>query len=215
MSCKKGYFIPVKVLSKRFRRLFLDGLKILHNENKLFPEGGNQALKKQKAFQKIIDTFYETDWITYAKKPFRNVNTVIEYLSRYTHRIAISNQRILMVKNDKVYFKYRDYKDNDKKKIMCLQAVEFIRRFLLHVLPFRFVKIRYFGFLSNRTRDKYVKLCRKIMGVIENIIKIKEYTGFADFLLDQFGFDVRKCPKCDGKLIIKDKLKPLPFVRAP
>ena len=216
ISCKKGYFLPVKVLSKRFRRLFLDELKRKYKNDALFLGGSLEYLKNAKLFQEFIDELYKTDWVVYSKRPFQSVNTVINYLSKYTHRIAISNYRIVKLENDNVYFTYRDYKENNQKKIMCLSAVEFIRRFLLHVLPFRFVKIRYVGILSNRTRENNIKLCREILGInLEDVPLHKVYIDFAQFLLDTFGFDVRKCPKCKGRLVVIDNLWVKHFARAP
>ncbi len=216
ISCKKGYFLPVKVLSKRFRRLFLDGLKRLYREKQLYLEGAREECKKWEVFQKVLDDLYGTEWVVYAKKPFKNVDTVIRYLSRYTHRIAISNYRILKLENDLVFFTYRDYKDKNRKKVMRLHAVEFMRRFLLHVLPFRFVKIRYVGLLSNRTREENIRLCRELLGIKPEDIPPKvEYSDFAEFLLDAFGFDVRKCPHCNGTLVLKHEIPAHRFVRAP
>lgn len=215
--CKDGYFLPVKVLSKRFRRIFLDGIKKLYIENRLYLDGSELVkLKEKKAFQNLIDDLYETDWVVYAKLPFRNVQTVISYLSRYTHRIAISNYRLIKVENDRVYFKYRDYKDKNLQKVMSLHAVEFIRRFLLHILPHRFVRIRYVGLLSNRTREENIRICRMILGVKpEDFPDRPEYSDFAEFLLDVFGFDVKKCPKCNGKLIFKNGIPITKSIRAP
>ena len=145
------------------------------------------------------------NWVVYAKLPFRNVQTVISYLSRYTHRIAISNYRLIKLENDRVYFKYRDYKDNNLQKVMSLHAVEFIRRFLLHILPHRFVRIRYVGLLSNRTREENIWICRTILGVNpEDVPEKQTYSDFTEFLLDVFGFDVKKCPKCNGELVFKN-----------
>lgn len=163
ISCKKGYFLPVKVLSKRFRRLFLDELKHLYREKQLYLDGALEEYKDLKVFKRLIDDLYGTEWVVYAKRPFRNVDTVIRYLSRYTHRIAISNYRILRLENDHVFFTYRDYKDNNRKKVMRLHAVEFMRRFLLHVLPFRFVKIRMSDFFPTG-RGK------RISGFAENFL---------------------------------------------
>jgi len=197
IGCKKGFFLPVKVMSKRFRRLLLDELKELYKNNKLYLEGSFAEWKDPRSFQALIDELYKTDWVVYAKRPFENVMTVIKYLARYTHRIAISNYRIVKLENDYVYFTYRDYKDNNKKKVMRLYAIEFIRRFLLHVLPPRFVKIRYTGLLSNRSRKENIERCRTILNVkLEDIPVRKEYSDFAEFLLDVFDFDVRKCPGC-------------------
>ena len=216
-ACKKGYYLPVKVLSKRFRRIFLDGIKKLYLENKLFLNGGKlEKLKEVKTFRNLINDLYETDWVVYAKVPFRNVHSVINYLSRYTHRIAISNYRLIKLENDRVYFKYRDYKNNNRQKIMHLDAVEFIRRFLLHILPLRFVRIRYFGLLSNRTREENIRICRMILGVNSKDVPGRtDYSDFAEFLLDVFGFDVKKCPNCSGALVFKNGILSTKSIRAP
>jgi hypothetical protein len=216
IPCKKGYFLPVKVLSKRFRRLFLDKLKQLHKNDKLYLDDSLEELKESRSFQALIDGLYKKDWVVYSKRPFHNVGTVIEYLARYTHRIAISNYRIVKLENDFVYFTYRDYKDNNKKKVMRLHALEFMRRFLLHVLPPRFVKIRYVGLLSNRTREENINLCRTILKVNPEDIPVKkEYADVADFLLDVLGFDVRKCPVCKGRLVMNEELPIQNYIRAP
>lgn len=215
-ACRKGYFLPVRVLSKRFRRLFLDGVKKLYRENKLRLEGSLELLQKKYLFRPFVDSLYETDWVVYSKLPFRNVHTVISYLSRYTHRIAISNYRLIKLENDKVFFKYRDYKNGNKQKVLSLHAVEFIRRFLLHILPYRFVRLRYTGMLSNRTREANILLCRTILNVKpEEIPKKQEYSDFAEFLLCEFGFDVKKCPKCNGDLIFRNGIPSTESIRAP
>ena len=216
ISCKKGYFLPVEVLSKRFRRLLLDGLKELYRNGKLYLEGNLTVYKDGEGFQKLIDDLYEHDWVVYAKKPFENVDTVITYLSQYTHRVAISNYRILEIRDERVYFRYRDYRDENQQKVMSLNPVEFIRRFLLHILPTGFVKIRYVGLLSNRTREENVKLCRKLLEVNpEDIPERKEYADFAEFLLEVCGFDVKSCPKCNGRLVLKKELPVEQSIRAP
>ena len=216
ISCKRGYFLPVKVLSKRFRRIFLDGLKHLYGSNQLYLEGTLKSYKDGEIFQQLIDDLYEADWVVYAKKPFRNVRTVIQYLSRYTHRIAISNYRILKIEEGRIFFRFRDYRDANRQKVMSLAAVEFIRRFLLHVLPFRFVKIRYVGLLSNRTREEDIMLCRELLEVKpEDVPNRQAYTDFAELLLDIFGFDVRRCPECNGRLVLRRELPAQRPIRAP
>lgn len=215
-ACKKGYFLPVKVLAKRFRRLFLDELKQLYKNKRLFLEGSLAQLKELKAWQALIDELFNKDWVAYAKKPFRNVGTVIRYLSRYTHRIAISNYRLVKLETGNVYFAYRDYHDGNKQKLMCLTALEFMRRFLSHVLPPRFVKIRYFGLLSNRSREKNIALCRVLLKVQAKDIPVKrEYVDYVEFLLDVFNFDVNKCPVCKGKLVNRVDALVQNYIRAP
>ena len=165
ISCKTGYFVPGIVLSKRFRRKFLDQVKKLYLEDTFDLGGSLQPLKDPVAFQKFIDTLYINDWNVYAKRTFPTVHNVVEYLARYTHRIAISNYRIVKLVSDRVFFSYRDTAGNNKRKVMDLPAVEFIRRFLLHVVPKRFVRIRYVGLLSNRMRVRNIELCRQLLKV--------------------------------------------------
>ncbi len=138
---------------------------------------------------------YKKQWVVYAKKPFGNAEKVLSYLGRYTHRIAISNHRIKKVENNKVSFQWKDYADNNKKKRMTVSAQEFIRRFLLHVLPSGFFKIRYYGLLSSRNKKSNIILSRKLLGVVNRIIdNIKQ--SWQDMLLKHTGFDIRLCPRC-------------------
>lgn len=116
-------------------------------------------------FSNLIRSFYNHDWVVFSKPTFNNPQAVLNYLSNYTHRIAISNYRIISLEIGIVSFFYKDYKDNNKKKVMSLTAVEFIRRFLMHILPSGFVKIRHYGLLCNRYRKKHLKICRKLIGV--------------------------------------------------
>jgi hypothetical protein len=216
IACKKGFFLPVKVMSKRFRRLFLDGLKQLYKNSSLYLEGSLGKWKDSQSFQALIDELYKTGWVVYSKKPFSTVMTVIKYLARYTHRIAISNYRIVKLENDYVHFTYRDYSDHNRKKVMHLHALEFMRRFLLHILPIRFVKVRYVGLLSNRTREQNIDLCRVILKIkAEDIPVKKQYNDFAEFLLDMFGFDVKQCPVCKGRLVKRADLPIQNYIRAP
>ena len=216
ISCKKNFFIPVVVLSKRFRRKFIDGLKSLYGENELYLGRSLQPLQNPEAFGRLIDTLYATDWVVYAKPAFRSADTVIEYLARYTHRIAISNYRILKLENDRVFFRYRDSRDDDKQKVTSLPAVEFIRRFLLHVLPQRFVRIRYVGLLSNRMRAKNIQLCRELLKVKpEDMPQPVEHEDFVEFLLELTGIDLRVCPVCKGAMVFESRIEADASIRAP
>ena len=152
----KKFFIPVKVLAKLFRGKFLFYLKQQRDHFQSVSE---------KDWQDIFYILYRKDWYVYCKRPFKTPASVLQYLGRYTHRIAISNHRILSMDNGVVSFLYRDYKDNSKKKIMRLPANEFIRRFLLHVLPSGFRKIRHYGFLSPASKKIKLTLCKKLLGV--------------------------------------------------
>ena len=155
INSKKNFFISVKVLSIVFRGKFLYYLKKAYTSNELKFKGEIEKLKSQELFKQHLDKLYKKQWVVYAKKPFGNAEKVLSYLGRYTHRIAISNHRIKKVENNKVSFQWKDYSDNNKKKIMRITAEEFIRRFLLHVLPSGFFKIRYYGLLSSRNKKKY------------------------------------------------------------
>ncbi len=216
ISCKRDYFLPVIVLSKRLRGQFLDGLKRMYGKKELYLGGSLQTLKDPEAFQHLIDTLYATDWVVYAKPSFQTAGTVIEYLARYTHRIAISNYRIVKLENDRVFFRYRDYRDDNKQKVMSLTAYEFMRRFLLHVVPPRFVRIRYVGLLSNRMRAKNIRLCRELLKVKpEDVPQSIEHEDFVDFLLELTGNDLRVCPVCRGRMIAESKIQPSVAIRAP
>jgi hypothetical protein len=155
----RDYLLPVDVLKPRFRSLFLKGLKELYKQKQLFL--ARTEYQDPVKFQNLIDELFETDWVVYLKESFKNSDTVIEYLSRYTHRIAISNYRIIKVENDEVYFWYKDYKANNKKKIMILPVHDFIRRFMLHILPKRYTRIRYYGLLTHRNKKNRLAACFK------------------------------------------------------
>ena len=216
ISCKSGYFVPVIVLSKRFRRKFLDQVKKLYREG-VFDLGGSlQPLQEPATFQQFIDTLYTTDWVVYAKRSFPAVHNVVEYLARYTHRIAISNYRMVKLESDRVFFSYRDTGDRNTRKTMSLPAVEFIRRFLLHVVPKRFVRIRYVGLLSNRMRALNIELCRQLLKVKpEEVPQPAEQEGYVELLRQLFGIDLATCPVCRGPMIAADTIQPDRPIRAP
>jgi hypothetical protein len=150
---------------------------------------------------------YQTEWVVYCKKPFESPWHVLRYLGRYTHRVAISNQRLISLQDGRVTFFWRDYKDKKHStKLMTLEAPEFIRRFLLHVLPHRFVKIRHYGILSNRNRNGKLRLCQKL-----TLSKIRESQKLSliELLFKLTGLDLRVCPCCkQGRMVTKLILKP-------
>jgi hypothetical protein len=159
-----------------------------------------ESLSGKLKFQALIDALYRKEWVVYCKKPFKSPWHVLRYLGRYTHRVAISNQRIVNLDNDQVVFTWRDYKNENKTKLMTIDASEFIRRFLLHVLPSRFVKIRHYGILSNRNRNRKLRLCQKL-----TFSKIQESQKLSavELLLKLTGLDIRICPCCGGTMIHK------------
>ena len=209
ITSKEGFFIPVKVISAVFKGKFLYYLKKSYYRKKI-KISNTSSLPNYQEFQRLIDKLYEKDWVAYAKEPFKSAKYVIEYLGRYTHRVAISNNRIIKIEDSKVTFRFRDYKDNNKSKIMSLDALEFIRRFLRHTLPDRFVKIRHYGILSNRNRKTKLKECKKILGVaIESLQDIKKRETWEELLFKLTGVDPTICPCCSkGKMIRKIKLEP-------
>jgi hypothetical protein len=161
IPCRPRYFLPVRVLSCMFRGKILAFLKHAYDNNQLRFPGTLAAFSKPGPFHAMISTLRRKKWVVYAKPPFGGPEHVLKYLARYTHRVAIANGRLLDLNNGQVRFKWRDSRDNNRIKVMSLDAVEFIRRFLLHVLPCRFVKIRHFGLLANRNRRQALALCRQ------------------------------------------------------
>ena len=190
----KKFFIPVKIMSRVFRGKYLAFLKDAYDNNDLLFEGNSKHLKENKHFKQLLDLLYKKQWIVYAKKPFGNPAKVLNYLGKYTHRIAISNHRILGIDNNRIRFKWKDYTDN-KQKVMSLTANEFIRRFLLHVLPAGFFKIRYYGLLASRTKKENLILSCKLLKVNCKLNNINNET-WQNILLKLTGFDVNKCPYC-------------------
>ena len=185
-NSKKKFFMPVKVLSAKFKGKFLSLLKAA------IPETASD----------LFDQCYSRTWVVYCKPPFKNAGYVVEYLGRYTHRIAISNQRILNAENGKVTFKWRDYSDSNKQKIMTLSADEFLRRFFMHILPKGFAKIRHFGFLSSRGKQTNLKKC-KIQTATTELKRLS-----TDELLEKIlGRKPAVCPDC-GCPLIHNKLPP-------
>lgn len=210
INSKKNFFIPVKVLSRKFRGKFLFYFKNAYYDKKLKFSGDVESLKDTFNFKLFLDNLHKKEWIVYCKPPFSNAKHVLEYLGRYTHRVAISNNRILKLENGRVSFKWRDYRDNNKQKIMTVTAEEFIRRFLLHILPSKFVKIRHYGILSNRNRNTKLKLCKTLTGMI---FKIKSASllklSAAELFKKLTDIDFCKCPHCNnGKMVSKFKLNP-------
>lgn len=165
VSCRPGFFLPVRVLSRLFRRLFLEGLEKAFRDGKLHFYGDLESLRDPTAFTRHLAPLGEREWVVYAKPPFGGPQQALEYLGRYTHRVAISNQRLLAVNNGQVTFQWKDYrhKNRQKSRVLTLAAEEFIRRFLLHTLPAGFQRIRHFGLLANRHRDQRLALCRQLL----------------------------------------------------
>lgn len=186
---KSSFFIPVKVLSALFRGKLLDALKGLPLTIQGRPD--------PKRIADIIDTAWKTEWVVYVKEPFKSAGCVVEYLGRYTHKTAISNARIVALDNEGVTFKWKDYRDNSKIKMMRLSAHEFIRRFLMHVLPAGFMRIRHYGFLANKGKKKRIEGLRRLRGMRPPEIVVHSGLEIACRLA---GRDITKCPKCNADL---------------
>lgn len=217
IPCKGEFFLPVKVLSRLFRGKFLAYLKEARDKEDLSFPGNIAQLKEDQTFKAMLDDLYDQEWVVYCKPPFPNAENVMEYLGRYTHRVAISNERLVKLEGGHVTFRYRDRNDNDTIKLMSLDASEFIRRFLLHILPDGFMKIRYYGILSNRKRNGKLPQCKKLLGVQcqdENTEKQRE--AWQDLLARITGVDPRICPYCGkGKMVLKEVLNPSGFPMPP
>jgi hypothetical protein len=157
------FFLPVRVLSRVFRGKFVAGLRRAFRQNKLVFLGGCESLAQQRAFSAFLRTLFRENWVVYAKKPFGGPEHVLPYLARYTHRVAISNHRLVDVTDTHVTFRWKDYAHHSKRRLMTLTHEEFVRRFLPHVLPRGFPRIRYFGWLANRRRGALLPLCRTLL----------------------------------------------------
>ena len=182
-AARKNFLFPVKALSLVFRGKFLDLLQRACEKGKI-PAANNE-----------IKASRQKSWVVYAKKPFGSPQTVLDYLGRYTHRVALSNDRILQVENGEVTLSYRDRKDGDRKKTMALAAQEFIRRFLLHVLPDGFMRIRHFGFLANRSKKQALAQCRNLLKFYPALPQRSDQSA-KDLLRKLTGVDLSRCPCC-------------------
>jgi predicted Zn-ribbon and HTH transcriptional regulator len=194
IKARRNFLFPVKALSVVFRGKFLDLLKQAGEKGRI--ETTSQR----------VQALREKNWVVYAKKPFGSPQTVLDYLGRYTHRVALSNNRILSVQDGQVTFTYRDRKDKDRLKSMTLDAQEFIRRFLLHVLPGGFIRIRHFGFLANRAKKHALPQCRKLLGLSPALPEMPKRSA-QDLLRELTGIDLSRCPSCKlGTMIVVGEL---------
>ena len=201
--CRKVFFLPVRVLSRLFRRKFLEMLERLRTSGKLFFSGSLAHLKVPRSWKKFVHRLRQTEWVVYSKRPFGGPAQVLKYLARYTHRVAISNRRILSVEGGNVRFRWKDYAHGGKRRVMTLETTEFIRRFLLHVLPQGFVRIRHYGFLSNCSRKKKLELIRRLIPPSST----REPAQTEHTLEPAEPRDDRRCPRCkNGRLVLLEDL---------
>lgn len=210
IACRHGFFLPVRVLSRLFRRLFLEHLQAAFNSGQLQFFSALQELQQEHAFARYLAPVRNAEWYVYAKRPFAGPQQVLDYVGRYTHRVAISNNRLLDIDNGQVSFSWKDYRDNNQQKTMPLPAAEFIRRFLLHVLPAGFQRIRYYGFLSNRYRQQKLAQCRQLLGMptpAETPDQAQPAPDYRDRYEELTGSSLRQCPLChQGRMLLCETL---------
>ena len=197
ISSRDNFFIHVKRLSKLFRGKYLYYLKMAYNEKNIKFYGKLKELRYRDNFNSFLSQLYKKNWVVYSKKPFDNPVNVFKYLGRYTHRIAISNSRIVKVTENKVSFRWKDYRNGNKKKIMKLSVEEFMRRFLLHTLPKGFKRIRFYGLLSNRYKKENIKRIRELLNDTEDTpMEIK--ANVPELILIENDEKAYRCPKCQS-----------------
>lgn len=214
VACRPGFFLPVRVLSRLFRRLFLQDLQAAYDAGTLRLVGSLDSLRDRPAWTRALAAARQTEWVVYAKPPFAGPQQVVDYVGRYTHRVAIANHRLLDIEGGQVRFTYTDYRADppDSSKTMTLAATEFIRRFLLHVLPTGLHRIRYYGFLGARHRRQKLARCRQLLGPTTTLTMPTEATSppdYRDRVETLTGVSLRVCPACrHGTMIIIERLLP-------
>jgi len=205
IDSQQSFFLPVRVLGKVFRGKFVEGLKKLHAEHKLGFHGTLVALQNPKTFAAWLRPLFRSPWVVYSKRPFGGAQHALRYLGQYTHRIAISNHRLVALADGGVTFRWRDSAHKNKKRLMTLGAGEFLRRFLLHVLPPGFVRIRHFGFLAHRRRGVWLPLCFRLLadsGRAEAETRSEE-------TVDSSPRPLWICPHCGGPMLLIERLSPV------
>jgi len=206
IACRPGFFLPVKVLSRRFRKLYLRYLEQAFAAGKLQFHGDLEQLADAQNFAGYLAPLAEMEWVVYAKPPFGGPERVLDYLGRYTHRIAISNNRLIELKDGKVTFAYKDYKHEQRQKVMTLSADEFLRRFLMHVLPDGFQRIRHYGLLGNRHRAENLARCRELLGVSAPTTETQR--DYRERYRQLTGQDPLRCPQCQIGMMLRIAVLP-------
>ena len=193
------FFLPVKVLSKVFRGKYMDELKSLYKDNKLVFHGSSEKYRNSYNFKELLNTCYEKEWVPHCKKTFNGAQSVINYLGKYTHRIAISNHRIIRMDEYTVTYYVKDYREQGKWKELTISGIEFVRRFLMHVPPKRFVRIRHYGLLCTRSKNKNLTLCRNLLGY-KKYISILNDMESPQIIETLYGIKISICKCCGGHL---------------
>jgi hypothetical protein len=191
------FFLPLKVLSRVFRGKFVAGLKRAFQNGQLSFHGNLTSLAQAKTFAAWLRPLFRNDWVVYAKRPFGGPEYVLQYLGRYTHRVAISNHRLVSLADGQVTFRWRDSAQNNEQRLLTVSLDEFLRRFLLHLLPKGFVRIRNFGFLASRRRATLLPLCFQLLGTAQETSAEQDISD---------AHDLWRCPKCGGPMVVVQRL---------
>ena len=217
ISCRPGLFLPVRVLSRLFRRLFLARLQGAFDTGQLRFFNTLESLQAPGAFARYLLPVRQAEWVVYAKPPFGGPRQVLEYLGRYTHRVAISNNRLIDFVDGSVSFRWKDYRHDSRQKVMRLQEQEFIRRFLLHVLPGGLQRIRHYGFLANRHRATKLARCRQLLAEPDPVVEITDARlDYRDRYEQLTGRSLRDCPQCGrGHMVCIETFLPGTLPRGP
>jgi len=212
IACRPGFFLPVRVLSRFFRRRFLQLLEQALDRGELEFFSALEGLRQRAAFRRYLEPLRQKEWVVYAKAPFAGPAQVLDYVGRYTHRVAISNNRLLHLEDGHVTFRWKDYREGAAQKTMTLTAGEFIRRFLLHVLPPGFQRIRYYGFLGNRYREEKLAQCRSLLQLNDTKSLSADTEAPADYRAQHealTGVSLQSCPVCQrGRMVVIEQLSP-------
>jgi hypothetical protein len=205
IACRPGFFLPVRVLSRVFRTLFLRYLEKAFAAGELNFFSEHRHLHEPAAFRRYLTPAWKAEWVVYAKRPFAGPAQVLDYVGRYTHRVAISNNRLVSMDGGKLCFRWKNYRDDSRQKTMTLPGEEFIRRFLIHVLPDGFHRIRYFGFLGNCHRARKLAVCRELLGMAPAGPPTEPPADYRDRFEALTGQSLRTCPHCHtGIMVVVD-----------
>jgi hypothetical protein len=203
IACRPRFFLPVAVLSRMFRGLFLHYLEKAFAAGQLNFFSAQRHLQEPAAFRRCLTPLYQAEWVVYAKRPYAGPAQVLDYVGRYTHRVAISNNRLLSMDGGKVRFRWKDYRDGNRQKTMALDGGEFIRRFLIHVLPGGFHRIRYYGFLGNCHRARKLAHCRELLGMARAAPAAEpQPADYRDRYEALTGRSLRECPHCHTGIMV-------------
>jgi hypothetical protein len=210
VTCRRsGFFLPVRVLARLFRRLFLEYLKTAFDSGTLEFFASLQPLRDRCTFLRFLNPARAAEWVVYAKPPMAGPKQVLEYLGRYTHRVAISNNRLVGIDDGVVRFRWQNYRAGGRVKTMTLAADEFIRRLLLHVLPDGFQRIRHYGFLANRSRQQKLDRCRQLLAMPPPEVPTSQAEDYRDRYQQFTGQSLKACPACgDGRMVIRETFGP-------